>query len=287
MKLLLRKKDVIFFIGLYCFSLIVVSLFSDQIGFSYIDYITFYAGISILLCLTLIVTKNIKPREITTKNDLTESSVLYGWTILMILTLFNFIFTLRSLGITSGIYITVINAIFNSITLFLIPLITLVYIRKYSYDSLGFSKDQLKKNAIASIIVFVGILVAIFIVQITIFENDISYVITQLPLALIQNLFIAALPEEFIFRATIQTRMSNKYESKVRGIIITTLLFGVLHAISWGQSGNYSIELIFLLIFRAIVFQALIGLVFGIMWARTHNLILPIIAHMAWNCIYL
>ena len=188
---------------------------------------------------------------------------------------------------TDSVISLIINPLYIMIVIFLIPMMILVKKRKYSLNSLGFSKDQSKKNISISIITFLGIFISIFIFQLFVFMNELSYIIIRLPLALIYNLFIAALPEEFLFRAIIQTRLSNHFESRERGIIITSLLFGISHVFSIYIIEGYGIESLLIIILRTIVFQTLIGIILGIMWAKTHNLMLPVITHMAGNCIFL
>ena len=273
---------MILFIGLYIFAFIVVIIFHEEAGISLIEF-TAFIGISILLFMTPILTKNMKITKIETKNNLKESFIFYFWWIFAIIL---YILIIRPI-VTDLDISSIIIALYATIVIFLIPMIILVKNRKYSLNSLGISKDQLKKNIIASIITFSGILVSIFVIQLFVFANDFSYIITNLPLALIFNLFVAALPEEFLFRAVIQTRISNHFESKERGIIITSLLFGISHVFGIYINSGYRLESLLIVILRTITFQTLIGIVLGIMWARTNNLMLPVIAHMTWNCIYL
>jgi len=49
------------------------------------------------------------------------------------------------------------------------------------------------------------------------------------PLSFTYFLFMSGFSEEFFFRAFIQTRFSTILKSKISGVLITALLFGLLH----------------------------------------------------------
>lgn len=79
-------------------------------------------------------------------------------------------------------------------------------------------------------------------------------------------LFGAGLPEEFLYRAVIQTRLEAVLKSPVRAIIITSLLFGGVHLVAHERDG------ILWQLTNAFGMKALLGFVFGHLYYRTRSL---------------
>ena len=89
--------------------------------------------------------------------------------------------------------------------------------------------------------------------------------------ALAIALFGAAIPEELLFRALLQTRLEAVYGRWI-GIISTAALFGLMHApqtlflSSAGKSGPVSV------VIGVLLGQGVGGLIFGYVWTRYRNL---------------
>ena len=92
-----------------------------------------------------------------------------------------------------------------------------------------------------------------------------------LPLCFVWLSIEAGLVEEFFFRALLQSRLSAWFRSEVTGVVLMALLFGLAHAPGFifrhagVVEGWAQIRLLF----------------FGIIWARTKNLVALIIIHAA------
>ena len=87
--------------------------------------------------------------------------------------------------------------------------------------------------------------------------------------------------EEFLFRAFIQTRISEILKSRTGGVLVTALLFGLLHMdniMQWYP--GISLAQAFC---RAFFVQTFLGIVLGTLWERTHNLIAPVFLHSGLN----
>jgi membrane protease YdiL (CAAX protease family) len=108
-----------------------------------------------------------------------------------------------------------------------------------------------------------------------------------LPLCFAWLLFEVGLVEEFFFRALLQARLAAWFESEVSGVALMALLFGLSHApgfilrragladaIGTNPSAADSIA-------YAIVVLSVSGIMFGIVWARTKNLLAAMIIHAA------
>lgn len=282
-KSILKRSDVLIFIGIFFIALTLLLLFDGDLKYYYLSFIFSSMGWAILLVVTPLLTKKIQPPTIETSYEIKESTVLYGWFILGIIII---ILIISPLTITLGPLLWgIICAVFMTIIGFIIPLLFLMFIRKYSLKSLGLSRNNIKQNIFASVITFIGIIIVGLLIDTLIFGYDIIIFFIQIPFRLFYTLLIAALPEEFVYRAVIQTRVSNHFNSKIRGILITSILFSLTHIIGPFISSNFQLGLLPILILRTLVMQTIGGIVFGIMWSKTHNLMLPVITHMVWDII--
>ena len=108
-----------------------------------------------------------------------------------------------------------------------------------------------------------------------------------LPLCFIWLLFEVGLVEEFFFRGIVQTQLATWFRSEVSGVALMALLFGLSHApgfilrhagledaIGANPSAADSIA-------YAIVVLSVSGILFGVVWARTKNLLAVMIIHAA------
>jgi membrane protease YdiL (CAAX protease family) len=95
------------------------------------------------------------------------------------------------------------------------------------------------------------------------------------------------LVEEFFFRAILQTQLSAWLNSEVAGVFMMALIFGLAHAPGLYLRGAGSVTALgntpdlLLAISYSIAILALAGLAFGVIWARTRNLLVLIMIH-AW-----
>jgi uncharacterized protein len=109
-------------------------------------------------------------------------------------------------------------------------------------------------------------------------ESALEGFITVDPLVLIWlaflSIFVVAPAEEYLFRGVIQGRLRNTF-TPAGAILAASLLFGSMHFGNWVGS------------LATIVGWALliagVGVIMGILYERTNNLVVPIIAHAAYN----
>jgi membrane protease YdiL (CAAX protease family) len=111
--------------------------------------------------------------------------------------------------------------------------------------------------------------------------------LTQAVLALVtyfvHNIARSGLPEEFFYRVFLQTRLSQVLKSRLGGILVTSLLFGLVHipnVIRWYPEMTLSEAFC-----SAFFIQGFMGLVHGVLWERTHSLIPGTIVHSGINAI--
>lgn len=108
-----------------------------------------------------------------------------------------------------------------------------------------------------------------------------------LPLCFIWLFVETGLVEEFFFRALVQSQLAAAFKSEVSGIVLMSLIFGLAHAPGFifrhageveGLGSNPSA---FDAVAYSIVVLAVSGLTFGVIWARTKNLLVVMLIHAA------
>ncbi|GEM_PF-5970621 len=94
--------------------------------------------------------------------------------------------------------------------------------------------------------------------------------------ALFAGFIQAGFFEEFFFRALLQERLAALLRSEAGGIFISSLVFGLYHLPSrlLETGGNYGHSLCLVL-----SCQMFIGPIFGLLWLRTRNLLVPVFVH--------
>ena len=172
--------------------------------------------------------------------------------------------------------------------LFAIPL-TFLLLRRNSFISLGLSSSNWGKNVKTGFIV----LGCMAIPSLFFISNTGNLIITgrlnivQVTLGFIilffHNIALSGLPEEFFYRSFVQTRLSIVLKSKLGGVLMISLIFGLSHVddlMRW-----YPDMTLIEALCRAFFVQGFTGLVYGFLWARTNSLIPCIIVHSGLNAL--
>ena len=118
-------------------------------------------------------------------------------------------------------------------------------------------------------------------------EFQASQLALGLPLCFAWLFLEAGLVEEFFFRALLQTRLAAWFRSEVTGVALMALLFGLAHAPGFilrhagledaiGANPSPADSIAY-----AIVVLSVAGILFGIVWARTKNLLAVMVIHAA------
>ena len=95
----------------------------------------------------------------------------------------------------------------------------------------------------------------------------------------------AGLPEEFLFRAALQSRAAAWLRSETAGIAVMALCFGLAHAPGYVLRGAHAMEGMsaapdpLTAAAYAVAVVSPVGILFGVLWARTRNLWLLAILH--------
>jgi membrane protease YdiL (CAAX protease family) len=108
-----------------------------------------------------------------------------------------------------------------------------------------------------------------------------------MPLVFLWLMIEVGVVEEFFFRVLLQSRLSAALKSELGGIVVMSLLFGLIHApglylrtgvTQEGLSANPSL---FMAIGYSIVITSVAGFFLGVLWARTRNFLLIVMLHAA------
>ena len=108
-----------------------------------------------------------------------------------------------------------------------------------------------------------------------------------LPICFVWLLIEAGLVEEFFFRGLVQSNLAATFKSEVSGIVLMSLIFGLAHAPGFifrhaGEvEGLGSSPSALDAVAYSIVVLAVSGVTFGVVWARTKNLLAVILIHAA------
>ena len=93
--------------------------------------------------------------------------------------------------------------------------------------------------------------------------------------------------EEFFFRCLLQSRLSAALRSELGGIVLASLIFGLMHApglylrTAVTQEGLPPHPALWMAVGYSIVITSVAGFLFGVLWARTRNFALLVIVHAA------
>jgi membrane protease YdiL (CAAX protease family) len=105
------------------------------------------------------------------------------------------------------------------------------------------------------------------------------------PLTLAWVSFEAGVVEEYFFRVLLQTRIAAAIKSELGAIVLTSLAFGLMHApglylrTHLTQEGLPPHPSLLIAIGYSIVITSSAGFLFGVLWARTRNFVVIVVAH--------
>jgi len=223
------------------------------------------------------------------------------WILLLLITLIIFYITIGGNSINKLLLDPWIeNPAVYSVIIFLRKLLFFVLVPFGIYKIFGFSlKDfGLKESPVKFFSKNSFLLLVVFSISILLFQyylgngakdiktgtfNSVQLII-GLPLCLIYLIFDAGLIEEFFFRGLLQSRISVLLRSSTGGIVVSAIIFGLVHApgLYLRGAGSEGIEEQMPFIFFAaytIVYMSIAGLFLGILYSKTKCLWLVIVIH--------
>lgn len=267
----LKKPIILIFVAVYIFAVVLTLLNEPENALAYIGL-----SVSLLfLCWWIIdLTKKITIQDI--KIDRPGLELVVGFLILII---WDYL-PLPKIDFGDKWQL---GAIVKKAIIFAgLPFLFLKF-RKNSLASMGLTGKDWKKNLRVGIIIFLALAIpnAFFVGNTGGEILSGKYSAPQVGIGLFASFFyyflMAGFSEEFLFRAFIQTRISYLLKSSISGVLITSLIFGLGHiqAIMQWYPGITIGEAFC----RAFFLQTFIGIMFGVLWERTRNLIPCVFVH--------
>jgi uncharacterized protein len=99
--------------------------------------------------------------------------------------------------------------------------------------------------------------------------------------------FEVGVVEEFFFRVLLQSRFARLLRSEAGGIVVASLLFGLVHAPGFYLRTAASMEMlgtrpsVLMAVGYSVVFTSAAGVFLGVLWSRTRNFAAVILVHAA------
>lgn len=159
-------------------------------------------------------------------------------------------------------------------------------------DSRGFFRGLFADRGLVRALVVMCVL--LFLLQVTIGRGPAAIraldaptwlIAVAVPLAFVAMAIEAGLTEEFLFRVLLQTRLAAWLRSETAAIMLMSLLFGLAHAPGYVLRSAHLMEGMsgapdpLTAAAYSIVVVSPIGLMFGVLWARTRNFALVVLVH--------
>ncbi len=245
-------------------------------------------GVTAVSALIRVVFRRYSPPPLKSAQPRTELKTALTWYVI--------VFLLAAFTDARGIEL--INGFTNWLFLFLIPIVLVRIAHGHTtfhefLTSVGFSSHglipALKVTLLAAFLFLPVILGSVSTPQrveiLTIFHT--GRVAILFPISFVLALLLAGFTEEFFFRGILQSRLALK-TSELRGLVITSLLFGLVHAphayflSTWPTHGDPVWSLA-----RVMTEYAIMGVLLGVVWAKTHNLAAPVFVHAFVNAFVL
>src|SRR5271169_4811962 len=107
------------------------------------------------------------------------------------------------------------------------------------------------------------------------------------PLVFLWLVLEVGVVEEFFFRVLLQSRLSAALRSELGGIVVVSLIFGLVHApglylrTDITQEGLAAHPSLLMAVGYSIVITSVAGFFLGVLWARTRNFLVLILVHAA------
>ena len=251
-------------------------LLSPHTGASMTERMSGLVLFGVLAALAAVCTIGVPRNEIEIRQPREESALAIGWFLVWLalnLALWPDVFGRNpwlSNGISFWLLLVVIPASF-------------LWRRGYRLRDFGITSSFLRGNLRAAVLV--GLVVGATLIMMTpggrLLRSG-SYSIAEIarPLALGFGFALigAAIHEEFFFRAVLQTRLAAFLKSEVSGLAVATLMFAVYH-LPFQYYGGPSAGSFDYALGLSLTDGVFGGLVFGVVWMRTRNLLAPILVH--------
>jgi membrane protease YdiL (CAAX protease family) len=246
-------------------------------------------GTLLLSGITVAVTRGRRPPPVDVLQPQAELWPLLVW--------YGLVFLLAVLTSAKGL--EVVNQFTNWLFLVMVPAGLLMRVRggrlalRATLRSVGFTRKGLKEALRVAAIVGPLTLPVVYVVgkqqraAIEMMLRQPLQAMASFPVSFALALLTAGMVEEFFFRGVLQSRLTSYHGSKWRGLVIASLLFFGLFHLPMAYYSPYEpthCNLVWALA-SVIVEQGTMGILLGVLWARTHNLAAPLLIHALINAL--
>lgn len=272
---LVRNPLLYLLLAVYLVSAYALTLYGKPFGETLVGLVLF----GLLAALMGLVSWRVSPNEIRVRLPQKEALLVIGYFVFWLvlnLVLWPRLFS-RSPWLTNGISFWML--------LVIVPALILL-VRGYRLSDMGLTRKHLRSNV--QVTLLAGGVIGLVLLLLTPggrFLRSGEVPVSTLTVGLLASFGIAILTagfhEEFFFRAVLQTRLSEALNSHLSGLFLATLIFSLYHlpfrlfeGDIWPSAGRigYALALTF-------TEPVLGGLLMGVLWLRTRNLVAPVIIH--------
>ena len=181
-----------------------------------------------------------------------------------------------------------IGLILRKNLIYVVSICVFISFRKSILWNVRTSLRNLRKDIVLALIVFVGLMIPSAFYSGTAQglmsgKFQWSWVPTLFAVGFLFQVLLTALPEEFLYRGFVQSRLSSGLRSEWGGLLIASMYFGLVHTygnLRWGYGENLADALA-----ESVFIQAFFGMLFGMLYMRTKSLVPGIIVHAALNAL--
>jgi membrane protease YdiL (CAAX protease family) len=230
--------------------------------------------------LTILVTRHVELQPVEIKRPMQEALVSLGW--------LGGVFVLDVVTRAQGIEL--VNQFTNWLFLAGVPFILLLAVQRQGLRrvlrSVGLTRLGIGGGLRAGGVVALGSIPILYIVGeqqragIEMLINEGIAALALFAAAFLFALSTAAFVEEVFFRGILQSRLSAWLHSEWRGLLLASLLFGLLHLPLYFFSSFEPTHGNLIWSLTAVISeQGVFGVLLGMLWARTRNLAAPILVH--------
>jgi membrane protease YdiL (CAAX protease family) len=179
-------------------------------------------------------------------------------------------------------YIFWVTGIYSLVCIGLVFLFCLI--RRQKFDTVGFSKNQVKKSFVLGMILFILVIIFRGILPV-IFGSTIQTNIGVIFMRVVYFLIFIGFMEELIFRGYIGTRFYGCFSNKRLSLSIVGIMFSLLHVPFQMVVAQMSLSEYILLNWMRLIFIFLFQFFFQWLYSKYNSIVAPTILHFIWDFI--
>jgi len=169
--------------------------------------------------------------------------------------------------------------------LFLIFPLTLILLKKETFESIGIRKGNVKEGIKISVIIFFLLVAGIYL-RSFLMEKSVYLFFDPLSLSFLLIVLFSPITEEIFIRGYLQTKLEKHFNKKI-GLIISSILFALIHVpkmifASEFMGFSYLPEIV-MNPFVLLISFTVTGYILGYIFQETKSINYPIICHMIIN----